>query len=144
VIEPIRVERRVAASPGAVFRYFTDPARWLLWQGVDAEIELRPGGVFRVNVTGDGYATGNFVEIVPDRRVVFTWGWERPDSPVPPSSTTVEIELIREEGGTLIRLTHRDLPAEAIESHIVGWNNYVTRLAAVAEGRDPGEDPLRG
>jgi uncharacterized protein YndB with AHSA1/START domain len=137
------VERRVRASAAVVFRYFADPERWTSWQGVDAEIDLRPGGVFRVNVTGDGYASGRFVEVVPDRRVVFTWGWEREGSPVEPGSSTVEIDLIQDHNGTLIRLTHSGLPAEAYELHRQGWDNYLGRLAAVSEGQDPGPDPLR-
>jgi uncharacterized protein YndB with AHSA1/START domain len=68
------VERRVAVAPETVFRYFTDRERWMRWQGVDADIDLRPGGAFRVNVTGDGYASGRFTEVIENRRVVFTCG----------------------------------------------------------------------
>jgi hypothetical protein len=28
------------------------------------------------------------------------------------------------------------------DAHDGGWSNYLSRLAAVAEGRDPGPDPL--
>lgn len=137
------VERRVAASPATIFRFLNDPAGWVQWQGVEADIEPRPGGRFRVNVTGDGFASGEFVEIIPNRRVVFTWGWESPDSPLRPGSTTVAIELFPEGNETLIRLTHSRLPEPARETHALGWNNYAGRLASVAEGRDPGPDPLR-
>lgn len=136
------VERLVSAAPATVFRYFSDPARWLQWQGVDAEIELRPGGIFRVNVTGDGYVSGRFLEIVDNERVVFTWGWERPDSPVPPGSSTVSIDLHPDGDGTLVRLTHSGLPPDEIDIHRFGWDNYTTRLGAIAEGRDPGPDPM--
>lgn len=142
-LNPLVVERRVRVSAAVVFRYLADAERWTSWQGVDAEIDLRPGGVFRVNVTGDGYASGRFVEVVPDRRVVFTWGWEREGSPVSPGSSTVEIDLIQDQDGTLIRLTHSDLPTEARDVHRQGWNNYVGRLAAVSQAEDPGPDPLR-
>jgi uncharacterized protein YndB with AHSA1/START domain len=142
-LNPLVVERRVRVSASVVFRYFADPEQWTSWQGVDAEIDLRPGGVFRVNVTGDGYASGRFVEVVPDRRVVFTWGWEREGSPVAPGSSTVEIDLIPDRDGTLIRLTHSDLPTEARELHRRGWENYVSRLVAVSQDKDPGPDPLR-
>ena len=141
--EPEVVERVVRAPAGAIFSYFADPDRWTRWQGVDAEIDLRPGGQFRVNVTGDGYASGWFVEVVPNRRVVFTWGWEAADSPVPPGSSTVEIDLLPEAEGTRVRLTHSGLPAPARELHQQGWESYSRRLAAVSEGRDPGPDPLR-
>jgi uncharacterized protein YndB with AHSA1/START domain len=46
------VERRVSVPPEKVFTYFTEPDKWLAWQGTEADIELVPGGVWRVNVTG--------------------------------------------------------------------------------------------
>ena len=137
------VERRVSVPPDQVFVYFTDAERWLRWQGTDAEVELRPGGVWRVNVTGDGYASGRIVEVVDNQRIVFTWGWERDDMPVPPGSSTVSIDLLPDGEGTIIRLTHSGLPSDTIEIHRTGWENYVTRLATVGEGRDPGPDPFR-
>ncbi|MGH2754880.1 MAG: SRPBCC family protein [Actinomycetota bacterium] len=132
------VERRVSVSPSVVFAYFTDAGKWTAWQGTDAEIQLEPGGLWRVNVTGDGFASGRVVEVVHNERVVFTWGWEGEGAPVPPGSSTVSIELIPDDEGTIIRITHRDLPPEQIEIHRLGWEHYSARLAAVAERRDPG------
>ena len=131
------VERRVSVPPGKVFTYFTNADKWRAWQGTEAEIELVPGGTWRVNVTGDGFASGRVVEVVQDERVVFTWGWEK-GPPVPPGSTTVAIELIPDGKGTLIRLTHSDLPPDQIEIHRQGWEHYVSRLTAVSEGREAG------
>jgi uncharacterized protein YndB with AHSA1/START domain len=104
---------------------------------------LRPGGIWRVNITGQAYASGQVKEVVENERIVFTWGWEHHDMPVPPGSSTVAIELVPDGDGTLIRLTHSDLPPDSIEIHREGWESYLSRLAAVAEGRDPGLDPLR-
>ena len=137
------VERRVAVPPERVFSYFTDPEKWLAWQGTEAEIELVPDGLWRVNVTGDGFASGRVVEVVENERVVFTWGWEQ-GPPVPPGSSTVTIDLVPDGHGTLIRLTHSDLPPDQIEIHREGWDHYVTRLAAVSEGRPPGSNTPGG
>jgi uncharacterized protein YndB with AHSA1/START domain len=141
--EDVVIERRVSASPQEVFDYFTDAKKWMAWQGTEAEIELRPGGIWRVNVTGDGVASGRVVEVVENERVVFTWGWEQ-GPPVPPGSTTVVIELLPDREGTLIRLTHRDLPPDSVETHRQGWEHYIPRLAAVAEDRDPGPNRPAG
>ena len=143
------VEQRVAARPETVFSFFTSAERWLAWQGTQADIEPRPGGIFRVNVRGDGFVSGTFLELVPARRIVFTWGWEGEDPPfpVPPGGSRVEIDL--EPDGpdgeaTLLRLRHAvDLPALQ-ELVMQGWAHYLERLAAVSEGRDPGPDPNVG
>jgi uncharacterized protein YndB with AHSA1/START domain len=133
----IVVERRVSVPPERVFAYFTNGPKWLAWQGTDAEIELVPGGLWRVSVTGEGFASGRVIDVVENKRVVFTWGWEA-GPPVAPGSTTVAIELVPDDDGTLIRLTHSGLPPDLREVHHQGWGHYISRLAAVADGRDPG------
>ena len=135
------VERRVAASPATVFSFFADRDQWLRWQGVEADIDPRPGGLFRMNVRGDGFASGRFVEIEPPRRIVFTWGWEMAGNPVVPGSSIVEIDLIPDGVETIVRLIHRGLPDEALETHRQGWGHYIGRLAIRAGGEDPGPDP---
>ncbi len=60
---------------------------------------------------------------------------------IPPGSTRVEVDLIAEGKSTLVRLTHRGLPAEAAEQHAIGWEHYLERLVVAGEGRDPGADP---
>jgi uncharacterized protein YndB with AHSA1/START domain len=139
--EPVVVQRRIAASPATVFSFFSDVTRWLRWQGLEARIEPETGGAFRMNVRGDGFAAGRFLEVVPGRRLVFTWGWEEETLGIPPGSTVVEIELEPDGDGTLLRLTHRDLPNGAADRHRHGWEHYIGRLVVVAEGGDPGPDP---
>ena len=73
--DAVVLEVRIDAPPATVFAYFTDPARLLRWMGVEAELDPRPGGGFRVNVNGRDVAEGAFVEAVPHERVVFTRGW---------------------------------------------------------------------
>src|SRR5947208_10824916 len=86
-------EVRVAASPGTVFAYFTDPARMVQWMGTEATLDPRPGGVCRINPGGHGAMLGEFVEVEPPHRVVFTWGWESEIFATPPQSTVVEVSL---------------------------------------------------
>jgi hypothetical protein len=61
--EVVVVERYIDASPATVFTYFTSTDRWLQWQGVEATLEPWPGGVFRMNVSGDGFASGRFLAV---------------------------------------------------------------------------------
>jgi uncharacterized protein YndB with AHSA1/START domain len=135
----LRVERRIRARPSAVYAYLTDSVLWARWQGVAAEIGAVPGGPFRMAMADGSTAEGEFVQLVPDRRVVFTWGW-RGSPNVPPGSSTVEIELIGEGDETLLRLIHRGLPPDQRAVHAMGWNHYLPRLAIAATGTDPGPD----
>ena len=139
--DPVTVQRTIKASPATVFSFFADRDRWLSWQGVTAEIDPRPGGVFRMNVRGDGWAAGRFLTVEPHRRIVFTWGWEGEGSPVPPGTSTVEIILEPVgEDRTLLTLIHRGLPPPALDTHRDGWNHYLDRLTIRAGGGDPGPD----
>jgi uncharacterized protein (TIGR02453 family) len=139
--DAVTIERWIDATPETVFSFFSDPGRWLSWQGVTAEIDPRPGGTFRMNVRGDGYAAGEFVLIDPCERIVLTWGWENEALAVPPGSSTVEVTFEADRGGTLVRLRHAGLPPDALASHRQGWDHYVSRLAVLAAGGDPGPDP---
>ena len=141
--EAIVIERRVAAPPAKVFTYLTDSVGWAKWQGIDATIEATPGGIFRMQMGNGMLARGQFVEVVPDTRVVFTWGWV--DYPgVPPGSSTVEVDLIPDDDTTLIRLTHRGLAPDERPIHTMGWEHHASRLALLADGGDPGPDPGPG
>ncbi|HVP18514.1 MAG TPA: SRPBCC domain-containing protein, partial [Spirochaetia bacterium] len=62
---------------------------------------------------------------------------------VPAGSTIVEIDLIPQGEGTLLRLTHRNLPpdADVRSTHDYGWSHHFGRLKIAAEGGDPGPDP---
>jgi uncharacterized protein YndB with AHSA1/START domain len=141
------VERklRIEARPETVFSFFTEPEKMVRWMGVGAMLDPRPGGVFRLNVMADYFMAGEFVEVEPYSRVVFTWGYaEAPDggeNPLPPGSTTVEVDFVPDGEATIVRLTHR-VPVDLHDFHVMGWDNYLPRLAIVAAGGDPGPDPM--
>ena len=149
--EIIEVERVIHARPETVFAYFTDPERFILWQGVDAQLDPRPGGQFRVTVTGRSrvVASGRYVEVDPPNRIVFTWGWEQIDglpdgmNGLLPGTSTVEVTLAATDGGTILRLRQTGLRTDPErEVHIRGWEQTLKRLVVVAAGGDPGPDPL--
>jgi hypothetical protein len=53
------------------------------------------------------------------------------------------VDLLEHPKGTLVRLVHRDLAPEMRRLHAKGWSRFLSRLAAVVAGRDPGRDPAR-
>ncbi|MFQ6019740.1 MAG: SRPBCC domain-containing protein [Dehalococcoidia bacterium] len=137
----VEMEVRIAARPETIFSFFTDPAKMMRWKGISATLDPQPGGIYRVDMNGRDVAHGEYLEVVPHSRVVFTWGWEGGGSPLPPGSSTVEVTLVPDGDSTIVRLQHRGLSAEQRDAHAEGWNHYLPRLVTAAEGRDPGPDP---
>jgi uncharacterized protein YndB with AHSA1/START domain len=145
--ETVAVTREITidASPETVWEFLVDSEKATRWMGHEATLEAWAGGVYRVVVVPGHTASGRFVTLERPSRLVFTWGWEPGDgepATVAPGSSTIEIELVPEGSGTRLTFTHRDLPSrEAAESHSVGWDHYLPRLAVAAGGDDPGRDP---
>ena len=141
----VRRETQIAAPPATVFAYLTDPQKILSWMGMEANTEAQPGGLYLIKGVGQRNRTarGAFREVVPVHRLAYSFGWDD-DAEVPPGSGLIEIDLIDEGGGTLLRLTHSGLPnAEECASHEKGWTHYLARLAVAAAGGDPGPDTNR-
>jgi uncharacterized protein YndB with AHSA1/START domain len=133
---------RVDAPPDLLYELLTDAEHLVRWMAATAEVDARVDGIIRWTHANGDSCSGRFVELVPARRIVFTYGWERADVGVPPGSTTVEITLEPCGGGTELRLVHRGLAGPMADAHAGGWANYLGRLVALAEGRDPGPDAL--
>jgi uncharacterized protein YndB with AHSA1/START domain len=139
--EVIRVERRIAAPPEAVYRYLTESQLWSRWQGETAELDPVAGGRIVIRMSEDQVVEGSFVEVQPGARVVITWGW-RGHPRMPPGTTTVEFDLVADGNGTIVRLTHRGIPTDDVPIHRQGWDVFLPRLATAAAGGDPGPNPL--
>jgi uncharacterized protein YndB with AHSA1/START domain len=127
VAEVLTATVRIGASPADVFPYFIDPALLVQWIGEWADLHPEPGGRFALDI-GKTPVRGEYVEIEPPRRVVFTWGVAGKDS-LPPGSTTVEIVLTADGPDTVVQLFHHDLPAEEFDSHLAGWTAKLDQLA---------------
>ena len=136
----VQRETRIAAPRASVFAFLTDPEKIVQWMGSEAVTETHPGGLYLLKGVGSATARGTFREVVPVHRLAYSFGWEGNDE-VPPGSGLIEIDLIEQDGGTLLRMTHSGLPsAEHQANHGKGWTHYIERLAKVAAGRDPGPD----
>jgi uncharacterized protein YndB with AHSA1/START domain len=142
--ERLVIERELAidASPATVWEFLVDPEKLCRWMGVSASLDVRPGGDYHILVIPGHNARGRFLEVDPPRRLVYTWGWEGPESSVAVGASVVEFELEPAGAGTRLRFVHRDLPsAESVKGHGEGWDHYLTRLTTAAAGGDPGVDP---
>lgn len=130
----VTIVRRIKAPPAKVYAALTQPELMMQWWGPDAgptlkaEADVRPGGrlsvVFRL-LNGDEHnPTGVYREVVPEKKLVFTWEW--PGMPERESLVTFLIEPF--EGGSELTLIHERLPDEAARgSHEIGWNGLLDK-----------------
>jgi uncharacterized protein YndB with AHSA1/START domain len=122
----------IDASPERVLPYLVEPELLTTWIGEESWNDPRPGGLFRLKFS-QNIVRGEFVEVEPPRRAVYTWGSEGDDAIHPPGSTTVEFDLEAENGGTRVRLRHSGLAEpRGVEMHSEGWDQFLPELAKVA------------
>jgi uncharacterized protein YndB with AHSA1/START domain len=139
----VRISRILPAPPPRVFAAWTDPAslaRWMSPVGhAEADVEPWVGGRLRVTMVGQGIRiehTGEYRELVPHRRLVFTW--LSPYTGPRPSLVTVELAAVG--AGTRLTLIHEHLPADEVARHRGGWTGILDRLAAEVASDAPTGD----
>lgn len=122
---------RISARRETVWNYWTDPARMCEWWGATAELDARPGGACIVGMNQGPVMRGEFLEVVPHERLVFTFGWDDgSDAPaVPPGSTRVEVTLTDDGDDTILSLRHTGLPPSQAAEHDSGWGHFLGILA---------------
>jgi uncharacterized protein YndB with AHSA1/START domain len=120
----------IGAPPDAVFRYFTDPARWAAWWGAGSTIDARPGGRVFVRHPEGTEAAGDVIEVSPPSRIVFTYGYVS-GTPVGPGTTRVTITLSAAPRGTSLHLRHEFADAAARDEHVQGWRYQLSVFANV-------------
>ena len=132
----VRREIYIDATPATVFALLTDARQMTSWLAETVEADPAPRGVFRLSEAGGKSIEGSYIEVIPNRKVVFTWGGIQG---LQRGESTVEFTLEQQGNGTLLKLRHHGLPPAAIEPHDVGWlHSGLPKLKAAAEGRDPG------
>jgi uncharacterized protein YndB with AHSA1/START domain len=133
----LTLKRRLKAPPAKVFDAWADPQKLVLWFGpahtvqdsVRAQMDVRPGGRFRVQFSTDEGEShevgGTYKELVPDKRLVFTWAWHT----TPERESLVTITLAPDGDGTLLTLHHEQFFDEpARDGHQRGWTGTLEKL----------------
>lgn len=131
----LKIVKHFEAPVEKVFQAWTDPEQVKQWMGPgqvhceQVDIDFRVGGKYSiVMVTEDcehPNAIGEYKEIVPNEKIVFTWSWRGGDMP----DTLVTLEFKAKDGGTELTLLHEQFPArEAAEKHHEGWEGCLVSL----------------
>jgi len=134
----LEISRLIKAPRDRVYAAWTDPAQLKQWLGPenvqtdDLIADVRVGGKFRWNLTNSEgekmTCRGEYRELQPDKKIVFTWQWEN-DEDWENHVSIVTLELDDAAGGTELRLMHERLPnEESRDGHTRGWNSALDKL----------------
>ncbi|RIK46487.1 MAG: polyketide cyclase [Chloroflexi bacterium] len=135
-----------AAPPELVFAAWTDPAQLAQWWGPEgfstpsATLDVVPGGAWRTCMRRDAdgmelWSRGEFREVEPPHRLVFTFAWEGDDGALR-HETLVSVSFAAHAGGT--RMTFRQSPfptAQERDDHHGGWSECFHKLAGMLATR---------
>ena len=140
---PVLVVRRQMGVPRErVFEAWLDSeslAQWMRpadFTHATVTVDPRVGGGFRIVMEGrtdgrDYEHRGEYLAIEPPSLLSFTWISNATDY----KPTVVTIEFHERGTGTELVLTHRQLPAKAVEDHREGWTDIVHLLEVALKAR---------
>ena len=134
----LTLSRSYPVAPEKVWRAWTDPEAVKRWWGPGgvqlvslARLDVRVGGRFRIVFGGaegkDHEVQGVYKEVVPNRKLVFTWTW--PNS-TPERESLVTIMFRAVDRGTQLDFLHEQLFDETVrDNHKRGWSETLDKLA---------------
>lgn len=127
----------IKATPAETYRMFANATALREWLCDVATLAAKPGGRLYLAWNSGYFASGEFAEVQPKEKLVFTWQG-RGD----PARTQVQVTFTEKDGGTRVGLEHSGLGDDEAWSQSRkeierGWQAGLENLAAVM---DSGED----
>ena len=116
----------IPATPDEVYLALTLPATLQLWTGEEAEMSTEPGSEFSL---WERSIVGKNLEFEAGKKIVQQWYFGDQDEP-----SIVTIKLHPHKQGTSAELLHTNIPDEAYDEMVEGWNqNYFGLLISFYE-----------
>lgn len=144
------ITRNFDAPRDLVWKAWTDPERFKLWWGPTGftspacEIDLRVGGQYLACMRSpegqDYWSTGEYREIVPKRKIVYTDNFSDAKGNVVPASyygmqgdwppeLIVTVTFEEDGGKTKMTLRHDGIPPDTMSDCEAGWRGSFDKLA---------------
>jgi len=134
-----RVSKIISAPVERVYKAWTDPDQMNMWFGCarvrEREIlqDLRVGGKYSIiGKQVDGGETiihGEYKEVVPNKKLVYTWTNNSDEFPA--KDTIVTVEFIAHGNETEIRIKHTNFElTSSAAGHNTGWGQALEKLAS--------------
>jgi uncharacterized protein YndB with AHSA1/START domain len=138
----LRLSRRFNAPRERVFEAWTNKdvlRKWWAaqpsWDTPVAEVDARPGGSYRLAMrdpeSGETHTlVGEYREVTPPERLVYTWTWEsNVDAMSGSENTLVEVDFREDGDATEVVVTHSGFATpELRDMHTHGWNGCLDNL----------------
>jgi len=116
----------ISASPGEVYLALTTAATIQLWTGEEAIMSTEAGSAFSL---WENSITGKNLEFVHNQKIVQEWDFEGEEV-----ASIVTMKLFADKSGTSLELRHTNIPDEAYDEMVEGWNlNYMLSLSEFFE-----------
>jgi uncharacterized protein YndB with AHSA1/START domain len=143
----VRLHRVLRATPGKVYRAFTEPGayeRWLPPFGFIGKVhsmDAKVGGSYRMSFTTFGSGAshsfgGKYLELVPGQRIAYESTFDNPGLPGVMKTTVV---LTAVSCGTDVQIVQEGIPPQIpAEMCYLGWQESLIGLAQLVEPDIPG------
>lgn len=143
----VTLHRVITARAQKLFRAFTEPdaiASWLPPYGFLCtvhELDATPGGRHRMSfrnfTTGNSHSFGGtYLEVMPDRRLVYTDVFDDPNLP---GEMRVTVDLTAVSVGTELRVEQSGIPDMIpLDACYLGWQQSLDKLARLVQPEIPG------
>jgi uncharacterized protein YndB with AHSA1/START domain len=118
-LEAIEMSEVIPAQPHEIYEAWLDGNEHAALTGSPATGDPTVGGRF---TAWDGYIEGRNLELLPPERIVQSW--RTGDFPPGSQDSRLVITLTPDPGGTLLELSHSDLPEGSSEEYAQGWRDY--------------------
>lgn len=139
---PAEAHVEVPVAPERAYAAWVEPERLAQWfrphPNAHCEVlklEPRPGGRWEVAVEAHDGAYrvgGTYVELLPHRRLVFSWRWIAGGPTGFDDETTVHVDFVATQKGTRINVVHERLPPPLAGMHREGWERALALLSTEA------------
>ncbi|MFT4061709.1 MAG: SRPBCC family protein [Edaphocola sp.] len=104
----------VPAPPAELYVALTNPHAITLWTGEPAVMSTEPGTEFSLF---DGSIEGRNIDFEEGRKIVQEWYFGAEETP-----SVVTMKLHEHKGGTSVELRHTNIPDDAYDDMVEGWN----------------------
>lgn len=111
----------IPAPPEEVYLALTNEPTVMLWTGAPAQVDARPDGEFSL---WDDSIAGRFIELEPNKKIVQEWYFGEQEE-----ASIVTMKLHEDKKGTSLEVRHINIPDEAYEDILEGWEDpYMASL----------------